>query len=1094
MRENDSFHDITFIHHPADIVRTRRIVAQLAATGVKTCFNENEFGSSADGVKQLKEDLLRAYTVAFVMSPDAAESQLCNELLQYAVSKGKRLLTLILEEEIAVEVHPAIAQNPFVFFRAEDELAARVDELRAYLPADDNLKLHTQLLVRAEIWRERGRPADLLLSADRLDEARNWLATAAARLPKPSALQLEYIHSSRRQPPSRARPRRRQIVLAITLIIALGAVALLLGQAVASWQSGDAAGALTNEARAHAAIAADEATAASDSAFGLIDQVAATSAGVRIAVAQTATAESITAAAAAQATQTAIAQTEIRATRTRVAEIAAMERVEVARRLVQAGEEALEQGEIELSLALAWEAKDALENPRSAYRLLRRAASSGRAMTIDGFYTLRFQPGGDAFALVPQSYDKLRIYDNASWTLQQELTDHDHPITTMEYSRDGRYLITGATDGEIIIRASNSGEIQHRLSAHQDAVTSIAVYPQSDRLVSAGRLPHLAIWDLESGEQLAEYAVEDAPQRQFGGLLVTADEARVIGLSSEGGNWITAQWSAKTLEWLTADSDERDYRGYDAQGRIGYTGGRSFPAYPGDPNTGDVRLWNLSTGERIARLEEGFNWSLLSDGGLTAAVDELLFISFQKDSALLGILNSDAGQWAALIDISSGSILRRFDDEIAASLKSAELLGDGSVLSATSDKRALLWSSVDGRLIGEIGSAPAGIESLRANAAANLVIARTADGAAHFWPLRQVAAAEPLLTISDSLPGASISPSGGVALLVEEDSLRLQAVDAQAALALVPASRFSSAGRRFTAYSEDRLSVFDIETGAEVRGWEWDGGALTELHLAPDGLALLAFSETSELWLARDDAEAPLRLTGDALPPALVRFAPAGDMILTLQGELALLWDGESGEARAAYPLGVSADAVPQAAFSEDGDQIFFFVQLAEGLAGLTAIDLADNRASRQTFVDVVAATLSADGLHLSLAYGDGRIQVRSTSGAVVREFQSDASDLRQLRYLPESNTVVASAGSQLIFWDAAAGALERRFAHAEPLAAFSLSADAGRILTRDESGVHRLWQVESAEDLLERVAADYKPRELTCREREQYLVAPLCE
>ena len=89
MRENDSYFDIFIIYHPADLERARRIVAQLRATGVDACFIEDEFGISADGGKRLKDGALRSYSVAFVMSPDSAESQLCNELLQYAVSNGK---------------------------------------------------------------------------------------------------------------------------------------------------------------------------------------------------------------------------------------------------------------------------------------------------------------------------------------------------------------------------------------------------------------------------------------------------------------------------------------------------------------------------------------------------------------------------------------------------------------------------------------------------------------------------------------------------------------------------------------------------------------------------------------------------------------------------------------------------------------------------------------------------------------------------------------------------------------------------------------------------------------------------------------------
>ena len=91
MRENDSYFDIAFIYHPSDIDRVERIVAQLRATGVNADLNEGEYGRSAQSLKQLKASILRSYTVGFVMSPDSAESQLCNELLEYAVGKNKRL-------------------------------------------------------------------------------------------------------------------------------------------------------------------------------------------------------------------------------------------------------------------------------------------------------------------------------------------------------------------------------------------------------------------------------------------------------------------------------------------------------------------------------------------------------------------------------------------------------------------------------------------------------------------------------------------------------------------------------------------------------------------------------------------------------------------------------------------------------------------------------------------------------------------------------------------------------------------------------------------------------------------------------------------
>ena len=664
------------------------------------------------------------------------------------------------------------------------------------------------------------------------------------------------------------------------------------------------------------------------------------------------------------------------------------------------------------------------------------------------------------------------------------------PIALIAYSRAGEHLISASYDGEIIIRDGSSGALKQRLQAHDGAVSAIAISGAGDRFYSAGNDPLLASWDIESGEELARYNADDLALYD---LIVTGDGERVIGWSEAEGRTVMAQWSAATLALLTADSDGRVYRGYDDSGNIGYSGGSSLPAYPGDSNSGDLILWDMATSRQLARVTEGFNWSFLSGDSLAAATDDLLFISFYEEIALVAVDNSESGRRAALVDARDGRLLRSYDSELGNMLQSAEFLDADTILSATVDERAVLWSSADGSFIREIASAPDSIEGLQASAAADLVIAQTADGAAHFWPLSD-AAADPLLTISDTLPGTAISPSGEVILLVQEGAVSLQAIDSQAVLLQAPASIVSRSGERFAVYSDDRLSVIDIETGAEARGWEWDGAAVTDLHLSPDGEAALAFTEANELWLARDDSEGPQRLASEATRPSLVRFAPGGDRILTLQGEYARLWDGESGLARGAFPLGVSSTAALQAAFSDAGDRIYFYVQLAEGLAGLTTIDVSDSVASRLTFVGVDSATLSADGQHLSLAFSNGQIRVIATSsGEVLHEFHSDASDLRQLRFLPESDTLIAIAGSALNLWDAAAGVVDRRFAHPKPLIDFSLSRNGARILTRDESGRARIWQIESAEALLARIAAENKPRELTCSERERYLVAPLC-
>ncbi len=1093
MRENDSYFDITFIYHPSDSDRVERIAAQLRASGVNADLNEGEFGRSAESLKQLKASILRSYTVGFVMSPDSAESQLCNELLEYAVGKNKRLATLILDDNIAVDVHPAIAQNPYVFFRKDDDLAARVNELRAYLAADDNLKLHTELLTLAEAWRDRGRPPDLLLPPARQEEARDWLAAAPARHPKPSALQLEYVHSSRRQPPRRGQARPWRIALVLVIALSLGACLILLQRAVAGWQEGRVASASTLQARTQAALTAAGATAAGDSAVSLIDQVAATGAVVRTAVAQDATAEAIEATAEAQVTSTAQALAAIRSRRLRATEVAELERDEVASRLVQAGEEALEQGNIELALALAWEAKDGLDNPRRAHRLLRRAASAGSAMTIKDAAMLEMHPAGRAFALVPSRRDQLHIYDGETWARLYEWSDHEAELTDLVYSASGEHLITAADDGEIVMRDGLTGAVAQRLKGHSGAVTALALAADG-RLVSAGSDPLLITWDINSGEELARYVASDEGDLEIRDLVVSTEGERVIGWYEKDGRSVMAQWSADSLELLSADSGGRVYRAADERGGIGYSGGSSLPAYPGDPNTGDLVFWDLGSGELQARLTDGFNWSFLSGESLAAGTDDLLFVAFYEDIALVVVDNSERGQRANLVDVASGSLVRRFEGEIASIVTKARFLDAGTILSATSDNRVLLWSSVDGRLIREIGAAPQGIEELGANLSARLVIATTEDGAAHLW--RITGAREgPLLKLSGALPGTSISPSGANILLVEADGISLRNIDSGEYLVQLPAALVSAAGDRFAAYVYGSLHMYDLETGAEIHSWDWAAGSIADLHLSPAGDLLLIYSESNELWLASDDADAPLLLGEDMARPALVRFAPTGDWVLTLIDELALLWNTELGIASAAFPLGAGASVDVQAAFSGSGDRLIFYVQLEDGLGGLTTVKLADNSVRRETFVDVELAALSAAGEHLSLAYRDGRVPVVSTdSGTALHQLRAEASDLRKLHYRPETSTLVTAVGSALFLWDVEAGAVDQRFTGDRPLVDFSLSRDGRRILTVDDSGANWLWQLESDEDLLTRVAAEHQPRALTCDERERFLVAPLCE
>jgi len=358
MQNSGSFYDIFFIYHPEDIEFTRQLAERLAAGNIIPRLDE-EIGKSEAGRQALRDAILRSHTIAIVLSPDSAESQLCNELIEYAVANGKRFISLIINEAIAVAVHPAIAENAYVFFREEDELNASANDLLPLLQVDAHLRLHTELLVSASAWNLEGRRNDLLLAPERAEEARQWLAEGANRSPKPSQLLVEFIHASRRQKPTPARGFPSHVALGLFAVLILVAVVAIV-QSVMTRQSAATATAAflatSEQGTSIALAAAASATAEGNSALRVISMLAATSRRIREEVLATAAVQAQYATRQAAMAATSQEATAIQAAKARATERAQLQSEIAAQAVIDGAGRALADGELDLALALAWEA------------------------------------------------------------------------------------------------------------------------------------------------------------------------------------------------------------------------------------------------------------------------------------------------------------------------------------------------------------------------------------------------------------------------------------------------------------------------------------------------------------------------------------------------------------------------------------------------------------------------------------------------------------------------------------------------------------------------------------------------------------------
>jgi len=771
--------------------------------------------------------------------------------------------------------------------------------------------------------------------------------------------------------------------------------------------------------------------------------------------------------------------------------------------LVFSAEQALNTGDVDLALALGLIASDFVDDSAQVYRVLSRAASLSPSLVLTDVSRIEFSPTAEEFALIPMTFDRVLIYDAPTRTVKFELTEHEDDITTLRYSNDGRFLVTASQDGSTIIWSTATGTPVHVLNRHQGIVNAIAMHPDGQRMVTAGIRPMLVMWDMNTGDNIAEYFADFGEELLPNELRVSADGQRVIAWSNPRGETVMSQWNTDTLNLLTMDSGGQAYVGYNNDASLAWTGGRALPAYENDPNVGDLILWDMGTGQQFTRLTDGFNWTVLSGVTIAESTDSLVFMTFRDNRALVGVQSSDGGQRVILIDITDGTIQRTYQSDISAQITSAEFVSDDQVLSTTRDNRLILWSTEDGALLREIGISTRALQDVTVSEDGAWAIVQASGGEVYLW---SIDGGTPALSqiIRDAVTGTALNRSGDRVLIAQSDTATLQNANTQndvVTLQNISFTRINSTGTHIATVNTDAITLLDARTGIEQKRWTIPFDNTASITIAPSGDHIIAQTDTGDLWLLRDDAAGGIGLTPSGVSPAFGRrFSENGDLFMTLHAENAILWETTTASELQRFPLGLSPDLALEdrvtVAFGNDGTRALFYVQLDGNIAGLTDFDLESGGVNRLTFVDVVRGELTRDGDNLLLISTDNSIQiVDTTTGEIQRRLVGHSETVRDMVYQPENNLLLsASHDNTLILWDVANGTITQQYRHPADVLSLSVSNNGERVLSYADDGIYRLWGRESLPQLVSRIQSNFTIRDLTCAEREQYNVLPLCE
>jgi WD40 repeat protein/class 3 adenylate cyclase len=764
----------------------------------------------------------------------------------------------------------------------------------------------------------------------------------------------------------------------------------------------------------------------------------------------------------ARATQQAIAETEAhaRATQQAVAEQRAREALEAySLSLAAHVQNALDDKDMASALALAIAANDMDDPPAESQRMLRQAA---------------YAPGARRQYQVAELFPDVegRIYSLAMSPVAQE-------------------ALIGFEDGSLILWDVAAEAEIHRLDGHTDLVRTVVFSPDGRTALSGSSDRSVIWWDLETGQEIRRLEGHDG-------------WVRTVDFSPDGQRAVSG----------------------------GFVGDSASAVV----NSGELILWNLETGNEVRRFEghpSGVVAAAFSPDGRAVLASSGFWTNVENEYSLM------------LWDAESGEAIHDFEISGQYDHYSLAISPDGqTALTGTSGDEVVLWNldtgermrtvkGHTGSMVTSVAYAPDGRRALSGDANGLLILWDLASGEpvmhtgvqeprvggwhAYDWPvLNLVVAPEGRAALSSAGDGTlvlwDLVDAGEIRRLVGHESPMIGGV------ALTPDRRYAltadwgeGAGLHYG--DSNRMRLWDVETGEELRSFEGHTAAIFMIAASADGRQALTGSQdgTIRLWDLETGEELCqiLAHAGGVMAVALSpdgRLALSGSMTNDLPDSGITLWDLETGQI-----LRRLADQgnFTSLAFSSDGlaafvDAIYQFTDTEDSL-GL--FDLAGGQLVRRYAAEFDCCTglaIHPDGRSAYLANNAGGpvVEWDLEADREIRAFGQFPGMRTRVEVSPDGSLLLVStmdfAGNILSLWDLETGQEVRRFS-SDGICCLDIdmSTDGRMAITPGGGGTAILWDLTlpaNMDEVRDWISDNRYIRELTCEERETYRIEPLCE
>jgi serine/threonine protein kinase len=257
-----------------------------------------------------------------------------------------------------------------------------------------------------------------------------------------------------------------------------------------------------------------------------------------------------------------------------------------------------------------------------------------------------------------------------SWGCINTLSGHSSWVTSVAISPNGQTIVSGSLDDKIKIWHLQTGEQAQTLSGHSKAINTLAISPNGQILVSGGDDRTIKIWNLLTGNQLRTLTDHG---RDVSSLAISADGLTLASGSKDRTIKLWKLTNGTLRGTLLSPAGMIKSVAISPDGKFLASGGLD----------NQIKLWTMDSGKLLRTLSGHFNLV----NSVAISPDGKIIASGSKDKTI------------KLWDANTGELIRTLSDHTE-SVNSIAISPDGKmVVSGSSDKTIKLWNISTGELL-----------------------------------------------------------------------------------------------------------------------------------------------------------------------------------------------------------------------------------------------------------------------------------------------------------------------------------------------------------------------------------------------------------